>query len=191
MKRNVLNKVLLLRLIELAKHTASHRKIIQMVFILQEEGRKEKRVTFNYEFKKWHFEPYSSELEKDLQQLDLEGLIVKKQGIQLTEKGKKLTYKMLTLYFREKIDSFFKFFTYIHLHETLYETSDFINDKYELAKYPTDATISDILIEVEEEKVCVEELKKEINRKFEEIDNEDIETYISAKKLLSNNKYNE
>ncbi|PGK52438.1 hypothetical protein CN918_32145 [Priestia megaterium] len=186
MKRTALNKLLLLRVIKLAKNLTSFRKIAQLVFILQEEGRQEKRVTFNYEFRKWHYEPYSVELEKDIQQLHRENLIEKaNETISLTKKGNYLADKASEYYRQEKVDLFFKFFIYIHVNETLYETSDSIHENYSIGSYETDSVISPLSLEDDTLIKPSSTEKKKISQVFKDLDDEDYEQLIRARKLLS------
>jgi len=186
MKRTALNKLLLLRVIKLSKNLTSFRKIAQLVFILQQEGRREKRVTFNYEFRKWHYEPYSVELEKDIQQLHRENLIVKSDElIHLTNKGNSLNEKVSDYYHQERVDLFFKFFIYIHENETLYETSDYIHEKYSIGSHETDSIILTLHME-DDSFMKPSTIKKEkISQTFKMIDDEDYEQLLRAKKLLS------
>ena len=87
MKREVENKLLLLKLISLAQKV-NLPKLSHLVFILQEEGRKEQKKTFNYEFVKWNIEAYCPELERDIEHLLLEKVLVNEQGVSITAKGK-------------------------------------------------------------------------------------------------------
>lgn len=183
MKRNVLNKILLLRLVYLSNEISSYRKIPQMVFILQTEGRKEKRTTFNYEFKKWYSEPYSMELEKDLQQLDREALLRKNEYVELTKKGLQLLQKTEDFFKQENIDVFFKFFSYLHTSETFYETCTHINEKYEIAKFETDEVISSLERNEEPEK---KEKEDKISKKYEELETSELDYIEDVQRLFSN-----
>lgn len=183
MKRNVLNKILLLRLVDLSNEISSYRKISQMVFILQTEGRKEKRTTFNYEFKKWYSEPYGVELESDLQQLDKEGLLQKGDFVELTKKGLQLMQKTEDFFKKENIDVFFKFFSYLYTSETLYETCTYINEKYEIAKFETD----EVIVPLELNGTQVEKAEEEeIPKKYNELDSTDLDYVADVQSLFSN-----
>ena len=187
MKRSVLNKLLLLRLIDVSREISSYRKVSQLVFILQVEGRKEKRMTFNYEFTKWSSEPYSVELEKDLQQLDKEKLTQKQDWIMVTKKGYQLIQKTSEYFSNHpSLDTFFRFFSYLHANETLYETCTCINEKYELTKLATDEIICDIEEFLPEE--CMEEQENDrIQRNFEELESTEQEYIEAVKEMFTKN----
>jgi len=185
MKRSVMNKILLLRLVKLNENINSYTKLTQLVYILQMEGRKEKRATFNYAFTRWNCQPYSEELERDIKQLDYEMLIIKEDTLRLSQNGKNLVKKMGDYYIKENIDSFFKFFCYLHSQETLFQTADKINQKYQLMRYSTDEIVSDIYTdERKNEQRMIHKVKRQIDKKFKEIEKAEKENLSRIQELL-------
>ena len=94
-KRNVLNKLLLLRLIELSGGITGATRLQKLVFAAESNGRKLNKQTFNYRFIRWHYGPYSEELKEDID------FLVRKQFIKtddnntysLSKTGKELLSK--------------------------------------------------------------------------------------------------
>lgn len=138
---------------------------------MQNEGRKEERVTFNYEFKKWNCETYCKELETDINFLVMEGFIEKSGGLCITEKGNETMNKSRDIFENLNIDSFMKFNYYGFQSHSIYELVDYIFQKYQIGKYPNEVVVSGIVLQ---------EIKKPEEKKFIEspsfnINNEDLE----------------
>ena len=87
-KRNALNKLILLLLIKLSGKVNGATRLQKLVFSVQSEGRKNKYLTFNYKFVRWHYGPYCKELTEDINFLFKSGLITNEDNsFELKEKG--------------------------------------------------------------------------------------------------------
>lgn len=150
---------------------------------MEQEGRKERKKTFNYEFIKWNIEPYGEELEKDIEHLKLEGLIDDKQGVFITKKGKSLLENQKAFFKINKIDNFFKFSLYSYKDYSLYELVNLILQKYEIARYGEKEIISEI-VEKEEirQKRSLSDVRRKINNTYDELERND---EIFMKKIQS------
>jgi len=91
-KRNVLNKLILLLLIKLSGKINGATRLQKLVFSAQSEGRKNKYLTFNYKFIRWHYGPYCKELTKDIDFLSKSEFIIinEDSSFELKEKGFKI-----------------------------------------------------------------------------------------------------
>ncbi|UUZ84043.1 hypothetical protein LJK88_09925 [Paenibacillus sp. P26] len=105
-KRHVLNKLLLLRLIQLANGVNGATRLQKMVFKAESLGRDDSNATFNYKFIRWHYGPYSEELKDDLQFLIRNNLVeVKNNAYTLTASGIENINKALFLFEQVGTDS--------------------------------------------------------------------------------------
>lgn len=177
MKREVENKLLLLKLISLAQKV-NLAKLSHLVFILQEEGRREQKKTFNYEFVKWNIEAYCPELERDVEHLLLEKAIANEQGVCIAPKGKALLTQQERYFRTHKIQSFFYFYLYVYRDFPLYQLTDTVFKRYELARFQD----KDVVAVVTEQastrpKVQLEEARRQIQRTYDELEKND-EVYM-------------
>ena len=177
MKREVENKLLVLKLISLV-HKINLPKLSHMVFILQQEGRKEQKRTFNYEFVKWNIEAYCPELERDVEHLLIEKLIVNEQGVRITAKGKALLEQQERFFKLHKIKSFFHFYLYIYEDFPLYQLTDTLFKRYELAKYQDKELITEQVEQVDlrqkmKQKEQLEEARRKVQKTYEELEKKD------------------
>lgn len=68
LKRDVLNKLLLMRLIELSKGVRGRTRLQKLVFETEAQSRRHGiNDTFNYKFIRWHYGPYAKEISDDLE----------------------------------------------------------------------------------------------------------------------------
>lgn len=190
MKTEVTNKLLLLKLIAIAKKLNAQ-KLNHLVFILENEGRKERKLTFNYEFIMWNIEPYSDRLENDLEQLLVEQMVRNDHGVSLTEKGKAYIQQHERFYEQNKTETFFKFYLYIYQEYPLYHLVDYIYRKYNLGIHED----KDIILESNDsfdpgEKSCMEKTKRKINLAYEELERND-ERYMKKIQLIMREIKNE
>lgn len=181
MKREVENKLLVLKLVSLVQKI-NLPKLSHMVFILQEEGRKEHKRTFNYEFVKWNIEAYCPELERDIEQLLLEKLIVNEQGASITKKGKALLEQHERHFHNYKIQSFFHFYLYIYGNMPLYQLTDTLFKRYELARFQDKDVVTEQIEQVDlrqkmQQKAQLEEARRKVQQTYEEIERKD-EVYM-------------
>jgi uncharacterized protein YwgA len=89
-KRDVLNKILLLKLIGMADGISGATRLQKLIFSAEHLGRKNKKPTFNYSFIRWHYGPYSAEVKKDVEFLHEHGFIdIYGNTYLLNEKGKR------------------------------------------------------------------------------------------------------
>jgi uncharacterized protein YwgA len=104
-KRNVLNKLLLLKLIGMAEEINGATRLQKLVFSAEHYGRNIQTPTFNYSFIRWHYGPYSDEVKKDIDFLHENDFIdINNNTYVLTEKGEKAIL-VANHYFKEsKID---------------------------------------------------------------------------------------
>lgn len=187
-KREVTNKLMLLRLIALTEKV-NERKLHQLVFILQEEGRREKKKTFNYEFIKWNIEPLCEELQKDLDSLLFERLIKSEQSITISNRGKALIEHSIEKLDFKGLDVFFKFYIYMYLHKPLFELTDFIYKKYEIGRYEDKQVIScvnkvgDVV-----QKIALEKSKQKIDSTYEDIEKNEVYFVERIKAFMDENK---
>ncbi|MFF2479939.1 hypothetical protein [Paenibacillus sp. NPDC058071] len=79
-KRHVLNRLLLLRLIQLAGVVNGATRLQKLIFKAESIGRDQNIPTFNYRFIRWHYGPYSEELKSDLNFLIINKLIIAKDN---------------------------------------------------------------------------------------------------------------
>jgi hypothetical protein len=97
-KRNVLNKILLLQLFELSGVVYGATRLQKMVFASEALGRKNKISTFNYKFIRWHYGPYSSEISEDLDLLSKKNLVKCEDNIfSITGDGREMLTKAIHL----------------------------------------------------------------------------------------------
>lgn len=100
LKRELSNKLFLLRLIDLSDSVCGLTRLQKLVFATEVETRKlGSTKTFNYKFIRWHYGPFSRELTDDIKELVHQGL-VKVEGnniYSLTEKGKLTMKKSLSI----------------------------------------------------------------------------------------------
>lgn len=177
MKREVENKLLLLKLIALAQKV-NLAKLSHLVFILQEEGRREQKKTFNYEFVKWNIEAYCPELERDVEHLLLEKAIENEQGVRIAPKGKALLTQQERYFRTHKLQSFFRFYLYVYRDFPLYRLTDTVFKQYELARFQDKEVVS----VVEEtapirQKIQLDEARRQIQRTYDELEKND-EAYM-------------
>lgn len=184
MKREVLNKLLLMKTIELSKKI-KREKLMYMVFILEEEGRKEEKLTFNYEFVKWGFEPFSTEIERDIEHLVIEGLVKSENGLVVTKKGIDFMGKYNSFYSWNKVNKFFKYFIYLNINSSLYEVVNYINKKYSIARYPTKGVILEIRDEYKTTKSKFSKTKNEIDSTYKQLNEKEEKCMKRINKLLS------
>ncbi|ARU61679.1 hypothetical protein CBW65_12105 [Tumebacillus avium] len=108
-KRDVLNKLLLLKVLELTNKVPSGLVLQKMVFDLERNLRIKKGVTFNYEFVRSLSYPYSRELQYDLDFLLSQGLVIKRGSLySLGEKGRAAVIKAKPIYMQLGIDTSFE-----------------------------------------------------------------------------------
>lgn len=92
LKREVHNKLLLLRLIELSNDIVGKTRLQKLVFEVESNSRNEGlESTFNYKFIRWHYGPYSKEVTKDMEFLMKKKLVDFNESsniYKLTDKGK-------------------------------------------------------------------------------------------------------
>lgn len=182
MNREVENKLLLLKLISLAQKI-NLPKLSHMVFILQEEGRKEQKKTFNYEFVKWNIEAYCPELERDIEHLLFEKAIVNEHGVSITAKGKALLQQQERYFKQHKIKSFFNFYLYVYSDFPLYHLTDTLFKRYELARFQDKEIVAEIIEQTPlRPKIKLEEARRKIQQTYEELEKND-EAYM--KKIQS------
>ncbi|NHN32206.1 type II toxin-antitoxin system antitoxin SocA domain-containing protein [Paenibacillus agricola] len=88
LKRNVLNKLLILNLIEVSGKISGATRLQKLVFLSQTTGTALDQQTFNYKFIKWHYGPYCAEIKEDVKFLE-EKRLLNNQGntLALTKEG--------------------------------------------------------------------------------------------------------
>lgn len=170
MKREVTNKVYLLKVISAAKKIHA-RKLNQIVFILQKEGRRENKQTFNYDFSKWSIEPFSTELEKDIEHLLFEKLVINEDGLSLTSTGKTFLRNLTTSNLDESNDIFLKFYMYLYMGQSSQILRDMIYRKYEIGTFQNREIVSGIEeFDETKGKLKITEARSKIQSTFEEIE---------------------
>ncbi|USK48850.1 hypothetical protein LIT38_20285 [Bacillus sp. CMF12] len=90
LKREVLNRILLMRLIELSNGILGKTRLQKLVFETEARTRRSGNTnTFNYKFIRWHYGPYSKELKNDMEFLINQGLVIEGPGhkFQISPKG--------------------------------------------------------------------------------------------------------
>lgn len=185
MKREVANKIFLLKVISNAQKIHD-RKLNQMVFILQQEGRKENKKTFNYDFSKWSIEPYSPELEKDIEHLLFEKLVINEDGLCLTANGKNYLRNSMNVESDDTSDTFLKFHMYLYLGQPTQTLRDMIYKRYEIGKFQNREIVSAIdHYDENKGKLKVTEARSKIQSTFEEIEKND-EEYAERMRLIMN-----
>lgn len=95
LKRQVLNRLLLLKLVDVAQGVNGATRLQKIVFQAEQEGRNKDIPIFNYKFIRWHYGPYSRELVADLIFLEKQELLEKdsNNSFYLSDKGKQLLEK--------------------------------------------------------------------------------------------------
>ncbi|KHE69668.1 hypothetical protein [Halobacillus sp. BBL2006] len=92
LKRDVLNKILLLHIMETSskKNIKGSTRLQKMVFASESQARKKGTNAFNYDFIRWYYGPYSEELSSDIEVLISKGLIKRdnQNNYTLTPSGK-------------------------------------------------------------------------------------------------------
>jgi uncharacterized protein len=75
-KREVLNRLLLMRLIQLSDGITGKTRLQKLVFEIEARTRKLGSTdTFNYRFIRWHYGPYAKEITEDMAFLIKQGLV--------------------------------------------------------------------------------------------------------------------
>ncbi|QST02064.1 hypothetical protein IMZ31_21680 (plasmid) [Pontibacillus sp. ALD_SL1] len=144
MNREVQNKWFVMKLIAMSKQI-SKEKLRNMVFMIQKEGRNQDKTTFNYSFVKWNVEAYSKELEQDLRQLDLEGIINHSGEISLTSKGSRLLASKKKMIEESGIHYFMGFYVYTYEDLSLYELVNYLYKKYEMGRFQNNQEIMEVV----------------------------------------------
>lgn len=95
MKREVLNRLLLMRLIYLSKGVKGRTRLQKLVFETETKIRSLGSTdTFNYKFIRWHYGPYSNEIMEDIEFLLKKELIKQTDNIyKISPKGKEYLEK--------------------------------------------------------------------------------------------------
>jgi uncharacterized protein YwgA len=95
LKREVLNRLLIMRLIQLSNGVDGKTRLQKLVFETETRIRKiGSTQTFNYKFIRWHYGPFSKELTKDVNfLLTQEFMIVEKNRYILSTKGREFLKK--------------------------------------------------------------------------------------------------
>lgn len=80
-KRETFNKLLLLHLFQVAEQGILGTTKLQKIIFVLEASLREQRPIFNYKFIRWHYGPYCSEIQKDID------FLKKKNFIEIKENG--------------------------------------------------------------------------------------------------------
>lgn len=134
MERVVWNQLLILKLIDYYG-TITRLELIQKIFLLQVEGRNEKRKTFNYPFYVVSKQPVSVEVNQDLKQMEKEGYIKCERVYSLTAKGKNRLNYYIDKIKKEKVDSFMVFLDYKAKNSSIEEIVKNVIKKREIKDY--------------------------------------------------------
>lgn len=126
-KRNVLNRLLLLQLINKANGVNGATRIQKLVFDIESNGRDKGSTTFNYKFIRWHYGPYSSEIKDDLDFLVEKGLLSNNDNnnhYTITATGKELlkssrARELISLEVNKLLDNTIKTYNEMSLEELL------------------------------------------------------------------------
>jgi len=167
-KRNVVNKMYLLKLFQEANKNVCFEKIMLMAFIMQTEGRKEEYPTFNYEFRNLCV-PYSEELKEDLALL-LHGKLIKKNRelYGITEKGENVLKQANRFIVQSFSKKFMKPFIVLHLDSPLDEFNTYVEESYELVQYEFGERLDSIISEDEMVRIFESRRNKIRNMYFQE-----------------------
>lgn len=128
--RQIKNKILLIKIISY-NIWVDKMNLNSVVFLIQEEARKDGREIFNYEFRRVHLYPLSQELERDIIQLMNEGYVQENEKkYEVTTKGKEFLKNTQRRYFKQDVDAFIKYLLYINKEKNLFRLSDKLNAEY-------------------------------------------------------------
>lgn len=148
LKREVLNKLLLMRLIELSNGIQGRPRLQKLVFETEARSRQHGITdTFNYKFIRWHFGPYAKEVSRDLDILIEKGLVEERHNeyYYLTDAGYKYinnTKNIMNLLFNG--ESIMKDTIAISSNENLKELLNEVYKKYNVMNYKMGEVIEDL-----------------------------------------------
>lgn len=109
LKRNVLNKIFLLKLIHESDGISDITRLQKLVFSAEEYGRKYNTLTFNYNFIRWHEGPYSPEVTSDLELLiDSNFVSEDDDGYKITELGIETIDKVSEIHPLQNVEDMFQ-----------------------------------------------------------------------------------
>lgn len=148
LKRDVLNKLLLMRLIELSNGIHGRTRLQKLVFETEAQSRKHGiNDTFNYKFIRWHYGPYAKEVTDDLEFLIKKGLVIEESNkvYRLTTDGHNFVINS-----RNIINQFFNGENIMKDTITAFDNKNLkslltdVYDKYEVMDYKMGEVIEDL-----------------------------------------------
>lgn len=137
-ERSIMNKVLLLKLLQMSNDGINGKTRLQkLVFDIEAKNRKRGRTdTFNYKFLRWEYGPYSKELQKDIDSLVELGLVnfdgrvykINSKGLSLLSKAEKFVSNSNKKIIEESLEKY-KTIPLQKLLEQIYDEYDVKNFK--------------------------------------------------------------
>jgi hypothetical protein len=140
MRWNDINRLLLLEMISINR-CMLRQNIPLFAFVFEKEGRKSKRLTFNYTFTKGEFGIFSKELEEDIDYLIKNGYLEKDREIFATRKGKEKREDIQNYGNRKNLTQFITYYIALYGDWSYFDFKEKVDRWYFLKKERIDVVL--------------------------------------------------